>query len=105
MEVHSLSLSIYLPGTSLSFIFWWLKPPKQGSFPIKTRGPIWVPGIIYLHPQQPIKASKRPQEHSPPSALMGQWPPGVMLMQEERAATYKNSALVVVKTAMSKRVE
>ena len=36
---------------------------------------------------------------------MGQWPPGVMLMQEERAATYKNSALVVVKTAMSKRVE
>ena len=40
---------IYIPGTYLSSIFS-LGPSKTRVFPIKTRGPIWVPGVcIYIY--------------------------------------------------------
>ena len=35
---------LHVPGTCLSSILF-VEPSKTGSFPIKTRGPIWVPGM------------------------------------------------------------
>ena len=41
--IHLHLQTIYTPGACEPHLLWWLNPPKQGFFPIKTRV-IWVPG-------------------------------------------------------------